>query len=99
MDSRAAGLLGGISIILFVVLTVPSFISAPDTPVVTSASQDVIDSFNERQDDILTNNGLLLVFAAFFFLWFLGVLYGVLRDAEGEGYGYRTSRWRGEFCS
>lgn len=71
--------LGGISGILFVVLVVPSFLSAPDTPVATSASQDVIDYFNERQDGILTNNGLLLVFAAFFFLWFLGVLYGVLR--------------------
>jgi hypothetical protein len=28
---------------------------------------------------------LLLIFAAFFFLWFLGVLHGVLRRAEGEG--------------
>ncbi len=66
--------MGGISGILFAVFTVPSFLSPPDTPVVTSASQDVIDYFNERQDGILTNNGLLLVFAAFFFLWFLGVL-------------------------
>ena len=46
----------------------------------------MIDYFNERQDGILRNNGLLLVFAAFFSLWFLGVLYGLLRGAEGEGY-------------
>jgi len=64
--------LGGISGILFAVLAVPSFLPPPDTPVVTSASQDVIDYFNERQDGILTNNGLLLVFAAFF--WVLVVL-------------------------
>jgi len=33
-------------------------------------------------------NELLLVFAAFFFLWFLGVLHGVLRGAESEEYGF-----------
>jgi hypothetical protein len=53
---------------LFAVLAVSSFLPPPDTPVVTSASQDVIDYFNERQDGILTNNGLLLVLAAFFSL-------------------------------
>jgi hypothetical protein len=79
--------LGGISGILFVILFVPSYLSAPDTPVATSEPQEVIDYFNDRQDSILTNNGLLLIFAAFFFLWFLGVLYGVLRGAEREGYG------------
>ena len=66
--------MGGISGILFVVLAVLSFLSPPDTLVITSASQDVIDYFNERQDGILTNNRLLLVFTAFFFLWFLGML-------------------------
>lgn len=80
--------LGGISGILFVILVIPSFLSAPDTPVSTSAPQDVIDYFTGRQEGILTNNGLLLVFAAFFFLWFLGVLHGVLRGAESEGYGF-----------
>ena len=88
LDARAAVRSGGIGGILFVVLAIPSFLSAPDTPVVTSGPQDVIDYFNGRQDGILTNNGLLLIFAAFFFLWFLGVIYGVLRGAEGEGYGF-----------
>lgn len=87
--------MGGISGILFAVLAVPSFLPPPDTPVVTSASQDVIDYFNERQDGILTNNGLLLVFAAFFSLWFLGVLYGLLRGAEGEGYAVLARLARG----
>jgi hypothetical protein len=88
LDARAAVRSGGICGILFVVLAIPSFLSAPDNPVATSGSQDVIDYFNGRQDGILTNNGLLLIFAAFFFLWFLGVIYGVLRGAEGEGYGF-----------
>jgi hypothetical protein len=95
LDARAAVRLGGISGILFVVLAVPSFLSAPDTPVATSGSQDVIDYFNGRQDGILTNNGLLLIFAAFFFLWFLGVFYGVLRAAEGEGYGFSPAALAG----
>lgn len=87
--------LGGISGILFVALVIPSFLSAPDTPVATSESQDVIDYFNDRQDGILTNNGLLLVFAAFFFLWFLGMLYSVLRGAESEGHGFSPAALAG----
>ena len=90
----AAGMavrIGGICGILFVVLVVPSFLSPPDTPVAASGPQDVIDYFNGRQDGILIFNGLLLVFAAFFFLWFLGVLHGVLQSAEeGEGYGFSS---------
>lgn len=88
MSSLAPVRLGGISGILFVALVIPSFLSAPDTPVATSESQDVIGYFSDRQDGILTNNGLLLVFAAFFFLWFLGMVYGVLRGAEGAGHGF-----------
>ena len=89
----AAGMavrIGGICGILFVVLVVPSFLSPPDTPVAASGPQDVIDYFNSRQDGILIFNGLLLIFAAFFFLWFLGVLQDVLRGAEGEGYGFSS---------
>ncbi len=80
--------IGGICGILFVLLVVPSFLSPPDTPVAGSAPQDVVDYFSDRQDGVLVFNGLLLIFAAFFFLWFLGVLQGVLRGAEGEGYGF-----------
>jgi hypothetical protein len=73
-----------------VILVVPSFLSPPDTPVATSGPQDVIDYFTDRQDSILTLNGLLLIFAAFFFLWFVGVLHNVLQGAEGEGYGFSS---------
>jgi hypothetical protein len=82
--------LGGISGILFVILFVPSYLSPPDNPVPTSGSQDVIDYFSTRQNGILFVNGLLLVFAAFFFLWFLGVLHSTLREAEGEGLGFSS---------
>src|SRR5918912_651281 len=77
--------LGGICGILFLILFIPSYLSAPDTPVSTSSPQDVIDYFTSRQDSILTINGLLLLFAAFFFLWFLGVLHSVLQGAEEGG--------------
>jgi hypothetical protein len=90
LNGRATVRLGGISGVLFVVLVLPSFLSPPDTPVATSGPQDVIDYFIDRQDSILTLNGLLLVFAAFFFLWFLGALHNVLQDAEGEGYGFSS---------
>jgi hypothetical protein len=89
-NGRAAVRLGGLSGILFVVLFVPSYLSAPDSPIATSGPQDVIDYFTDRQDGILIINGLLLVFGAFFFLWFLGTLHGVLQDAEGEGHGFSS---------
>ena len=39
------------------------------------------ESFTNRQDGILLFSGLLLIFAAFVFLWFVGTLHGVLRGA------------------
>src|SRR5215217_8089534 len=90
LNGRAVVGFGGIGGLLFVVLFLPSYLSAPDTPIATSGPQDVIDYFTDRQDGILTLNGLLLIFAAFFFLGFLGVLHSVLKDAEGEGYGFSS---------
>ena len=81
---------GGISGILFVILFVPSYLSPPDSPVPTSAPQDVVDYFTGRQNGILFINGLLLIFAAFFFLWFVGALHSTLREAEGEGLGFSS---------
>ena len=39
------------------------------------------ESFADRQDGILLFSGLLLIFAAFVFLWFVGTLHGVLQGA------------------
>jgi hypothetical protein len=85
MAYTTAARLGGIGGILFVVLFFRSYLTPPDTPVPTSGPKDVVAYFNDRQDGILLYNGLLLIFAAFFFLWFLGALHGVLRSVEGGG--------------
>jgi hypothetical protein len=70
-----------------VVLFFRSYLTPPDTPVPTSGPQDVVAYFTDRQDEILLYNGVLLMFATFFFLWFLGALHGVLRSVEGGGGG------------
>lgn len=82
LNRRAAVRLGGISGILFVVLFIPPYLSAPDTLFTMSGPQDVIDYFADRQDGILFIKGLLLIFAAFFFLLFLG---GIV-SSSGETY-------------
>ena len=87
MAYNTAARLGGIGGILFVVLFLPSYLTPPDAPMPTSRPQDVVGYFADRQDGILLFNGLLLIFAAFFFLWFIGALYGLLWSAEGEGGG------------
>jgi hypothetical protein len=87
MAESTAARLGGIGGILFVALFFRSYLTPPDAPVPSSRLQDVVGYFADRQDGILLFNGLLLIFAAFFFLWFLGTLHGVLRNAEGEGRG------------
>jgi hypothetical protein len=87
MANNTAARLGGIGGILFVVLFLPSYLTPPDAPVPTSRPQDVVGYFADRQDGILLFNGLLLIFAAFFFLWFLGALYGLLWSVAGEGGG------------
>jgi hypothetical protein len=82
--------LAGISGLLFLVLFIPSFLTAPDSPTSTTTHQDVLNYFNTRQGEILTQNGLLLIFAGFFFLLFLGVLHSVLQSVEGAGYGFSS---------
>jgi hypothetical protein len=90
MANTTAARLGGIGGILFVVLFFRSYLTPPDTPVPTSGPQDVVAYFSDRQDGILLYNGVLLIFAAFFFLWFLGALHGVLRSVEGGGGGFSS---------
>src|SRR5919112_2810042 len=98
MAYTTAARLGGIGGILFVVLFFRSYLTPPDTPVPTSGPKDVVAYFNDRQDGILLFDGLLLIFAAFFFLWFLGALHGVLRSAEGGGGGISTVALAGGAC-
>ena len=64
--------LGGICGLLFVILFIPSYVSAPDTPSTTSSIQEVLDYFAAGQSGIVFLNGVLLIFASFFFLWSSG---------------------------
>ena len=87
-NSTALVRLGGVCGILFVILLVPGVLVArPDVPDAKLGAQQVLDYFDDKQGALLIGNGLSFIFAAFFFLWFLGVLHGVLRSAEGEHSG------------
>ena len=80
--------LGGICGLLFVILFIPSYVSAPDTPSTASSIQQVLDYFISGQSQIVFLNGVLLIFASFFFLWFLGILHVLLQHAEHDGYAF-----------
>ena len=83
---------GGVCCILFVILLVPGVLVArPDVPDAKLGAQQVLDYFDDKQGALLIGNGLSFIFAAFFFLWFLGVLHGVLRSAEGEYSGLSSA--------
>ena len=90
-NSRALVRLGGICGILFVILLTPGlFIACPNVPDNNLSTQRVLNYLNDRQDVLMVGNGLSFIFAAFFFLWFLGVLHSVLRSAEGQEIGLST---------
>jgi hypothetical protein len=87
---------GGISGILFVVLLIPGiFIGRPDLPEPTLSAQQVHSYFNDWGDTFMAGNGVSFIFAAFFFLWFLGILRNVLRSAESEGEWLSTVAFSG----
>jgi hypothetical protein len=78
--------IGGISGLLYVLLLLPSFfLGRPDVVEEGISARGVIEYNVARQDAFLLGNGVVVLFAAFFFLWFLGVLCGVLWRAESEG--------------
>ncbi|HKH37187.1 MAG TPA: hypothetical protein VKA82_08470 [Rubrobacter sp.] len=95
-NSTALVRLGGVCGILFVILLVPGVLVArPDVPDASLSAQQVLDYFDDKQGALLIGNGLSFIFAAFFFLWFLGVLHGVLRSAEGEHSGLSSAALAG----
>jgi hypothetical protein len=86
MADRWALRWGGISGILFVVLLIPGiFIGRPDVPEPGLSGQEVHNYFSGWRTLFMAGNGVSFIFAAFFFLWFLGILRNVLRSTEGEG--------------
>ena len=76
--------LGGICGLLFVLLMIPAYVVGyPDAPTSVSSVREVIGYFGTSSDTFVLFNGVIPLFSTFFFLWFLGALYGVLRRAEG----------------
>jgi hypothetical protein len=95
-NSTALARFGGICGILFVLLLIPGiFLARPDVPDASLSNRQVLDYFGDKQVALQMGNGLSFIFAAFFFVWFLGLLHGVLRRAEGEA-ASRPSRWQEE---
>jgi hypothetical protein len=88
--------LGGISGILFVALLIPAYVVGyPDAPTRTASAEEVVGYFNDRLAGFLIGNGVVAIFATFFFLWFLGVLHGMLRRAEDEGGAFSSTALAG----
>ncbi len=100
--------LGGIFGLLAVVANIPGFlVGYPDA---ARSTDEATSYFGAGFGTFVFFNGVLPLFHIFFFVLFLGVLYGVLRQAEdgtqrGVGLpalalgGYRVHRGRGSrFC-
>jgi hypothetical protein len=75
---------GGVCGLLFVLLMVPAYVvGTPDAPTATSGAGEVLGYYGTSTGTFVLFNGTVPLFSTFFFLWFLGVLYGILRRAEG----------------
>jgi hypothetical protein len=76
--------LGGIFGLLSVVAMIPAYlVGSPDTP---GSPEEAGSYFEAGLGTFVFSNGVLPLFHIFFFILFLGVLYGLLRGAEeGDG--------------
>ena len=82
MYGRAALRLGGIFGLLAVVAIIPAYlVGHPDAP---GSPEEASGNFGAGIGTFVFSNGVLPLFHVFFFILFLGVLYGVLRSA-GDG--------------
>jgi hypothetical protein len=76
--------LGGVCGLLFVLLMVPAYVvGTPDAPTAASSAREVLGYYGTSTGNFVLLNGTIPILSTFFFLWFVGVLYGVLRRAEG----------------
>jgi hypothetical protein len=77
--------LGGLSGLLAVVAMIPAYlVGYPDAP---GSPLEAQTYFTGGVGTFVFSNGVLPLFHVFFFLLFLGVLYGILRSAGGEARG------------
>jgi hypothetical protein len=75
--------LGGIFGLLSVVAMIPAYlVGYPDAP---GTPEEAGSYFEEGLGTFVFSNGVLPLFHIFFFILFLGVLYGLLRSAEDGG--------------
>ena len=75
--------LGGLFGLVSALVMIPAYlVGTPDAPGSLAQANSYFDA---GPGAFLLFNGVLPLFHVFFFLWFLGVLRGVLRGAEGEG--------------
>ncbi len=85
MYGRATLRLGGIFGLLAVVLMIPAYlVGHPDAP---GSAQEASGYFEAGIGTFVFSNGVLPLFHVFFFILFLGVLYGVLRGAGDDARG------------
>jgi hypothetical protein len=85
MDGRTAVRLGGIFGLLAVVVMIPAYlVGYPDAP---GSPEEASAYFGAGVGTFVFFNGVLPLFHVFFFILFLGVLYGVLRNAEDGAQG------------
>jgi len=77
--------LGGLSGLLAVVAMIPAYVVGyPDAP---GSPLEARSYFGGGLGTFVFSNGVLPLFHVFFFILFLGVLYGMLRSAGGEARG------------
>src|ERR671915_2372523 len=82
MDGRTTVRLGGILGLLAVVVMIPAYpVGYPDAP---GSPEEASAYFGAGQGTFVFFNGVLPLFHVFFFILFLGVLYGVLRGAGDD---------------
>ena len=75
--------LGGIFGLLSVVAVIPAYlVGSPDAP---GSPEEAGSYFEEGLGTFVFFNGVLPLLHIFFFILFLGVLYGLLRGAEEDG--------------
>ena len=85
--------LGGFSGLLAVVSMIPAYlVGYPGAPGSLLEAQTYFDA---ESGMFVFSNGVLPLFHVFFFLLFLGVLYGLLRSAGGRGQGNSRGTTRG----
>jgi hypothetical protein len=80
MEDRNLVRLGGIFGLLSVLAMIPAYlVGHPDAP---GSPEEAGSYFEEGLGTFVFSNGVLPLFHVFFFILFLGVLYGLLRGAE-----------------